>query len=191
MDQKTKLYSGFMPSGDSFEIRVGRADSFSASVGRVVICFSWLEEELSKGIVKLTQTSQEIGNIITTELSYKNKVHLFAALVRHLAKEYIFNTGSFITLEAIDALETNCFKAEELRNQVVHSSWHGPTYKTKNAIRRKQSLRAKKGFVLHLEKMDSGNILDIADFFSCVRSDIEEFFLIYKKKPKIPLSKID
>ena len=69
-----------------------------------------------------------------------------------------------------------CFKAEELRNQVIHSSWAG-SYLTNAKVRRKVTAKASKGLNIHEEDIDAGYLLDIADFIICVAMDVEEFFL--------------
>jgi hypothetical protein len=141
----------FCRSGYSFEERIGDPDAFSAAIGRIAICFSQLEEQLSRAIHSLLATDPPTGEIVTSRLSFKGKVDILASLVRSQIGTRRFNTGMIDSEELLDELLERCFRAEELRNRIL--------------------LR------VQTEKLDAAYLLDVADFVCTVASYVEEFFL--------------
>ncbi len=49
-------------------------------MGRIVVDFNHLEENVSLAIIKLINTDEDIGLIITSELSFRNKLNLLGSL---------------------------------------------------------------------------------------------------------------
>lgn len=143
-------------SGNSFEERTGDPDSFSAGIGRIVLNFSELESQLSAGIVKCLNLEQSLGRIITSEISFGVKVHMLSSLVRHLASERKFNVGIDEPLSCWAKISAQCFRAEEMRNQVMHSEWSGPYLRDLKAVRRKFTAKASRGLSEHTEPVTSG-----------------------------------
>lgn len=77
---------------EGYQERLGEPDHLSSTIGLISIAFQNLEEEISKGISKMLTVSEEMGDIITSELAYKNKLNLFASLIHKLKQTYSFNT---------------------------------------------------------------------------------------------------
>ena len=171
-----KHFEDFKRTGDSFEERTGVPDAFSAAIGRINLNFSDLEDRVALEIGKLFKIDESLAQIITCELSFKNKLHILSSLVRHFLRTRKFNTGHGDPLEVLSELIGLCFKAEELRNQIFHSSWSGAYLRDEKAKRRKVTAKARRGLNIHHEEIDSGYLLDIADFIICVSVDVEEFF---------------
>jgi len=164
-------------TGDTFEERTGDPDSFSAGIGRIVLNFSELETQISNGIVKCLELDEERGHIVTSEISFKNKVHILSSLVKHLSGQWKFNVVNRDSLKCWEKIEKQCFRAEEKRNQIMHSEWAGPYLRDLKADRIKYSAKSKTGLKKKIEPIDSGGMLDIADYIITVVMFVEEFFL--------------
>jgi hypothetical protein len=171
-----KHYQEFKRTGVSFEEMVGRPDEISCAVGRVAMNFSDLEDELSKGITQLLRIDSEQGSIVCAELSFKTKLHLFASLFRKTLAGRT-TQGGYDPLEVLDDLVTLCFRAEELRNQVLHSSWIH-RHVDQRIDRRKVTAKASRGLRVHTETVDSGYLLDTADYVAYAAMMVDEFMLV-------------
>lgn len=167
-------------SGFSFEERTGDPDSFSAGIGRVVLNFSALEGTLSVAIAKCLQLDSVRGRIVTAELSFKVKVHMLSSLVRQSVPITKFNVGLDDPIESWNKISSQCFRAEELRNQILHSEWSGPYLRDMKASRHKITAKASRGLTEHVEVVDSARLLDIADYIVSVVVFVDEFFLELK-----------
>lgn len=172
----------FERTGCCFEERTGDPDTFSSAIGRITLNFSELEDQVCLAITKLLAVSENIGFIITAESSFRNRMHLLGSLVRHLASTTKFNTGPNDAVEMFSELMALCFKAEELRNQILHSSYTGAYLSDAKATRKKLTAKASKGLVVHDEEIDSGYLLDIADFIITIAMQVEEFFSVVSAK---------
>ncbi|WP_289284369.1 MULTISPECIES: hypothetical protein [unclassified Methylophaga] len=160
----------------TFEERTGDPDSFSTAIGRIVLNFSELEMQISKAIVLCLGADPERSSIVISELSFRSKVHVLASLVKFMAPSTRFNTGNDDTLECWRKIERQCFRAEEKRNQILHSEWSGPYLSELKAERIKSTAKAKKGFVRTTETINDADLLDIADYIIYVAVQLEEFF---------------
>ena len=165
-------------SGFSFEERTGDPDSFSTGIGRVVLNFSALEGALSIAIARCLSLDAPLGKIVTAELSFKLKVHMLSSLVRHLAPHAKFNVGIDEPIQCWSKISSQCFRGEELRNQVLHSQWSGAYLRDMKAHRHKVTAKATRGLAEHIEIVDSSRLLDIADYIVNVTIFLEEFFLV-------------
>ena len=172
-----KLHPPFSRTNDTFEERTGDPDTFSCAVGRIVIWFADLEHEISMAIHKLLGHDARTTAIITSEMSFKNRVHAMASLIREQVSEKQFNTGHESTEDVLNVIVARCFQAEELRNQVMHSFWDGPFLRDARATRRKITSKAARGLRIAEENVDSDHLLDIADFICDVAMLVEEFML--------------
>jgi hypothetical protein len=176
MMNEGEYYSNPEFTGDTFEERTGDPDSFSSGIGRIVLNFSELEAQISNGIVKCLEMDEERGRIVTSEISFKSKVHILSSLIRHLSGKWKFNVGDEDALRCWEEIERQCFRAEEKRNQIMHSEWAGPYLRDLKAERIKYSAKAKTGLKKHIEPIDAGGMLDIADYIITVAMFVEEFF---------------
>ena len=177
-----KHYSGFQPSGMTYTERDGEPEDFPASIGRVALAFNDLEDETSIAISKLLGIDEEISQIITAEMSFRNKVHLMGSLLRRALPFTMFNTGYDNPEEMVSELISQCFRAEELRNQIMHSSYVRLNNKNGEVKRNKITSKATRGLNISSEVLDPGLILDISDFIVCISDDIANFFLVCSPK---------
>ena len=163
-------------TGYSFEERTGDPDSFSSGIGRIVLSFSELETQLSKSIIQCLELDDKRGLIVTSELSFKNKVHLLTSLIRHMSSVWKFNTGDDDQIESWKKVSTMCFRSEHLRNQIMHSEWSRPYITDLKVDRIKVTAKARKGLHKQIETLDSGDMLDISDYIITVAYFVREFF---------------
>jgi hypothetical protein len=168
------LIERFQRSGESFGERTGEPDEFSCAVGRIAIWFSALEDEITHTISHILRLEETTADILTVELSFKNKVHLLASLVR---ARYDLSTsiGSSTLDEYLSELVARTFEAEQFRNQIMHSSWIGPFLRDGRAERRKITAKASRGHFVASEEVDAAYLLDIADFIACIMMEVETF----------------
>ena len=114
-DHSMKHYLGFIVTGQTFQQRTGLPNEFSSAFGRIALSFSDLEHQLSLAVAKLLKLDSRKAEILTAEMSFKNKVHLMASLILNLESTHNFNSGDAPLTEVLDELVACCFKAEELR----------------------------------------------------------------------------
>ena len=161
-----KYYNDTISYGETFEERIGAPEKFDAALGRIVTSFSYLEETLSNIIILLLHIENDLGDILTAELSYKNKINIFSSLLQYNMEKYMsFNRDID---ERYKELISLCNKAEQLRNQIIHSSY------VSNRYRIKKTARAKKGLIKTIEKVNPDYLFDIADFIVMVGMSVEE-----------------
>lgn len=92
------------------------------NIGSIVVNFQLLEYNLIRLIEVLTGLHQKTNDIITAKHSFKSLVEIIKLL--------IIDKGQYS--EELELLFNKCFKAEEIRNQIIHSLWvTGGRMKTK------------------------------------------------------------
>ena len=138
-------YDDTVSYGETFEERIGAPEQFDASLGKIIEGFSFLERTLSNVIILLLGVTNEIGDIITAELSYKNKLNLLSSLFQYKLTEYK-KAHSDVETQFKELLSL-CNKAEGLRNQIIHSNY------VANQFRVKITAKAKKGTIAKIRKM--------------------------------------
>jgi pyruvate formate-lyase activating enzyme-like uncharacterized protein len=154
-------------TGQSFEERIGKPNKFDAAMGRIVQSFSFLEDTLSNIISILLKFDGDLVNIITAELSFRNKVSLFSSLYKHFQDTYepVNEETDKHFQELLKALN----KANELRNRIIHSRY------ILNRFRIKITSKGKKGLKKSIEKISPDYLLDISDYISEAAMALEEF----------------
>lgn len=161
-------YLDLESSGLSYEERLGQLDAISAAIGQIAINFSDLEKEISSAVTYLLGSNREVGKIVTAELSFKGKLNLMSSLFLNCSPEAA-------AAEMFHDLLKLCNRAEELRNQILHSSWLSTPVKG-NVRRMKYTAKMKNGLKDQDQEMSSGDLMDIADYISYAVSMVDEFF---------------
>jgi ribosomal protein L35 len=149
---------------EGFDERLGEPEELEAAIGLISVSFSDLEDEISKAITRMLNISKELGDIITCELSYKIKVHIFSSLIQHLKESYHFNAVPGHEDEYYKELVKALFKCEELRNRIMHSSYIKDFQNGKRHIRRKKTAKAKRGLIETTEMFQTYHLLNIYDY---------------------------
>lgn len=134
-----KYYSDFSYSDPKEAQFPDSPTNLAEALGAVILNFNDLDNQLAVSIGYLLQKGDRIGQIVTAELSFKNKLNLLASLFRECApkSEEFDRLGEIVTL---------CFTVEKLRNQIIHSSWKqdpssSVTFRSKYTARHKVGLR--------------------------------------------------
>ncbi len=163
-------------SGKSFEERVGSPDAVTSALGLLVLAFAWLEEVLSLSVMRVLSNEEMAGRAVVAELAFGKKLHLLASLVRLNPCGRHFNSRAPDPLSELEALITDCFRAEELRNRALHSMWLSVPLEPDSMQRFKISAKAKRGIQTDTEILDSAAILDVVDFMDRTADSLEMFF---------------
>jgi len=162
-----KYYDFKVQTVCTFEERCGPGYEFDAALGCIVVGFSLLERTLSNVITLMLGVSAGLGEIVTAELSFRNKVNLFASLFKHGIDSYSQRETDIE--QRFEELMTLINKAEELRNKALHSLY------VVRRFRVKTTAKARKGLQKKIEKTNENHLLDVADFIFNVASSVEEF----------------
>ena len=133
-----------------------------APLGEVAANFSMLDNTLSFQIWLLlfgnSSKEQRTGQIVTAELSFKNKVALFSSLF-----QYRFPDEE--PFERLKAIRKKLRVASEKRNQLLHSVWAASGHKD-SSTRTKTTAKEKTGINFEFEKMNVKDINKVADFIA-------------------------
>lgn len=167
-----------------YEERLGDPDELSSIIGLISIAFNDLEEKVSEGIRTLLNVDEEIGAIMTSELSYKLKVNMFSSLIQKLRTKYYFNRmeGEGFKEEYLPAFIKALLQCEELRNKVLHSVFLSDQLRGENNfIRKKITSKAKRGLIIIKEKTEISHLLNIYDFTVSMQMEIDDFFIDFHK----------
>jgi len=141
----TELYATHKP------IKPVIKDDILILIGKVIVKFQRLEMTIGDFISTLLNFNSSFGNILTNDLSFKNLLSLLGTL--HY--EIIENSTE------IEILLKEARKAEELRNQIVHSIW---LYGQTGATRWKKSNNNGKGKKVIFEEFSVGELEKIVDW---------------------------
>jgi hypothetical protein len=172
----------------SYDAERGRQDyneypnDLHAVVGRIAMNFQTLEEAISNVIIKCARMDLEIGQIFISELSFRNKVNVFASLYYQLKDVYHFNTPPTYQEGYFKELIKAITKCEELRNQILHSNIV-QSWKTEFKIfRRKTTAKASKGLTKIDEEIDVPLLFYTADYIIMISMEVDEFLFTFKKR---------
>jgi len=133
------------------------------AIGRICMAFQELEELVSCLIGRLISDDNQLGTIITAELSFRRKLGLLYSL-------YLYRTATSEPL-AFKKLLARLHRAEERRNTILHSYWvKSPVCGM--LIRYKHTAKSAKGFVNHVEDLEPERIEAIAADIRSVADDL-------------------
>lgn len=173
----------FKKSELSVREKIGEKDlEIHSVIGRIVVDFNHLEENVSLAIIKLINTDKNVGLIITSELSFRNKLNLLGSLFNKKKDTHHFNSFFQNIEEGFNELLKACYRCEEFRNKYLHSNFYVEHNSEIEFRRVKKTSKAKKGLSEQNEIIDSGFLLDIADYTYGIAEDVEDFFYDYQKK---------
>ena len=112
---------------------------------------------------------------MTAELSFKVKVNVFSSLYQKLKSKYFFNTFPDFEDEYFRELVNALNKCEELRNQVMHSTFTQNYFTSEKIIRKKTTAKQKQGLKKIIEETDIIKLFNIADFIGGIEFELDEF----------------
>ncbi|PIS31062.1 hypothetical protein COT42_01840 [Candidatus Saganbacteria bacterium CG08_land_8_20_14_0_20_45_16] len=143
-----------------------------APLGKVVANFAVLESSLDFAIWLLlvgnSSAEQRTGQIVTAELTFKNKIALLSSLYQHR-----FPTKApFATLKEI---RKKLSAANIKRNDLVHSTWLAGGKKVTTTAKERYGIK------IEFQDMNAGQIDGIGDFISEVSAEMQEFYISFLK----------
>lgn len=159
----------------SYRERVGDPEELPAVIGLISVNFSGLEEKLSETIIKMLQVDERRGLAITSEMSFKAKVNLFASLYNELRQEYYFNTFPGFEDAYVKELVKALNRAEDKRNLVIHSSFIRDYHNEQRIYRHKTTAKQKHGLRKTVEESDIVKLFNIADDIICLEFELDQF----------------
>jgi len=142
---------------------------------------------LSETIIKMLQLDDKRGQAITSEMSFKAKVNLFATLYNELKGQYYFNTFPGFEDEYIKELVKALNSVEEKRNLVIHSKFIRDYHNNQKIYRHKTTAKQKHGLKKTVEETDIIKLFNIADDIICLEFELDEFQIDIMTK-KLPLT---
>lgn len=158
----------------TFSERIGDPTELQAVIGIISMKFQFLENTITNLIIKSIDVEFEIGQIITAELSFKNKVNLFSSLLRAKSKSIGFPVLELVEIEPlIKAINRALFKCEEIRNSTLHSSIFFDHSQNK-IVKEKITSKAKTGLLNRYDVTSITELFNIADYIGGVDAFFNE-----------------
>jgi hypothetical protein len=134
------------------------------AIGRICMAFQELEQLVSCLIGRLISDDNQLGTIITAELSFRSKLGLLYSL-------YLYRAATSVPPEALKKLLARLHRAEERRNTILHSCWvKSPVCGM--LIRYKYTAKSAKGLANHVEDLEPERIEAIAVEIRSVADDL-------------------
>jgi len=140
-----------------------------------IIHFQYIERLLSISISALSGIDQEVGDIVTNEMSFRARLATFSALLTHRAE-----TGQLP--KDIEELIKRIIRAEQERNRLVHSLWVFAEDKPGVINRQKSSIR-KNRYSTQDEDVSLEELEETESSFVGIIDDI--FYTLTKYYPSI------
>jgi hypothetical protein len=127
---------------------------------------SWIEYFIStrSGLEKGYGT--KLGQIVTAELSFSQKINLLSSICRDKLK-------NLNELDEVDQILKRVALAEQKRNTVVHSFWTGYPGFSKVARIKTTAKRKSKGLKLEIENPSLKELEEVATYITNIAYDIQ------------------
>ena len=155
-------------------------EDYLKAIGRIVVNFQNVETLLSLCTWSLIGAEQQVGMIITAQLSFSRLCDLFASLVRH-------RFGSSELTDDSDALMKRAAQLEEKRNAILHSLWVVDENQSDKVSRFKITANRLKGLKQQLPAVDVEELNNIADALDGLPGDLFAFMFRASATGKVTL----
>jgi len=139
-----------------------------ANLAECIVWFQRIEATLSICISVFADMEEDVGEIVTSEMSYRARVATLSALATHHSKSGELH-------DDIKDLLKRLRWAEQERNRLVHSMWDlneekpGLIQRAKNAIRKNKHRE-------ELEEFVPDDLEDLRDLFEGINTDLVYLF---------------
>lgn len=151
-------------------------DAFLKALGRISANFQALEMYIAAFTWSLISSDQNVGQIVTSQISFSRLCDLLSSLFRHKVK-------SPDLIEELDGILQRASEAEQQRNTIIHSAWLTDEEDTdKSPSRFKITSKRKKGFDIQVEDTDADKLNEIADLLRDVAKEIIPFMSRVKER---------
>jgi hypothetical protein len=148
--------------------QAGIGERYLTELGRVTAHFNDLTSQLRRIAGTLLTPEEPIGELATIELSFRQLVMLTTSLFLYRAQE---QPDLMLIRDQVDTLMKSCLKAEESRNQLMHSDWwvvQGDDDWPSGVYRHKSTAKMK-GLTTVLHEQGETEIRAVADELKRVR----------------------
>jgi len=142
------------------------SDEQFKAIGQVVVRFNRLEHALQIFIWLLLGVKFDVGEIITSGLSFRNLLDIFSSLCRHLIDDPN-------VIEKLRELCKQLGEVEQKRNQLIHSQWWGNLSEV--VVRYKTTARARKGRKTQFEFIEDEYWTRFFSLVDTVEKDLIKF----------------
>jgi hypothetical protein len=151
---------------DAEPMETNPGETIEHAIGDIIIAFEELDDAVVAAISEIINRGDDVARIITSQLSFHNKVEMFGALVKH------DRPGSYLA-GIIDDLCAGCLSIEVERNKIVHSKWH--RHFDKPGIQRsKYTARLKNGLKETKETWHPGHFVSVWVHCGYLAHEIDE-----------------
>ena len=144
-------------------------------IGEVIVHFQRIEEAISQCIAAMVSRERSIGEIVTSELSFRAKVNVLGALFLHCSR--LANLPPDVS-----KLVGRLYAAEQRRNVIVHSCWDANYHKPTTIKRQKVACKSKKGLHKVTEEIKPEELEEDIRDFDGVADDLLYFMDEYLPK---------
>lgn len=149
---------------------------FLKALGRISVNFQILEASITFFIWNLIGSDQNIGKIITSQVSFSKNCNLLSSLFRYRVQDTI-------KIKELNNILKRVGEAEQRRNTIIHSIWtindEDPKAKP---LRIKITSNRKAGLNMQTEDIEAEELNKIANLFSELVDDLIIFMEKAKKK---------
>ncbi len=155
---------------DRIKLHITLTKEHLIAIGKITTEFAFIDLMLNVKIWNLISSKQQMGEMITADLSFAQKRDLFRALYLHKHKP------DSKKLSNLDKLVKRIEQAGKERNKITHSIWiSGENQKPFTISRIKSTVKRKSGFERKIEDMSAEDLEKIADSFNELANDILYF----------------
>lgn len=143
-------------------------------LAKSIIWFQYIENTLCTCISALSGMDENVGEIVTSEMSFRAKVSILSALST-------FRSQADDPHEDIKDLIKRIRWAEQERNRLVHSMWDLNEDKPGTIVREKTAIRKGKHKIAQ-EDFSPEDLQDLKDLFEGINTDL--IYLFSKHYPE-------
>jgi len=136
-------------------IKINIDDSVLALVREIAVYFEFLDQSVQSLIWHLLGADQRTGQIVTSEMSFRRVLNLFACLVRHRAPH--------VSQQRLDDFVARLNRANENRNRIIHSRLIGGFPSGGGEILRMKITAKQKGVQFQFQQLTHAELKAIAD----------------------------
>jgi hypothetical protein len=142
---------------------------FLEKLGNLIVQFQSLEKVIEFIIWIQITDDQNIGKIITSEHSFRNKCNILINIGRETYKESKL-------LSDLEELVTEAITIEEDRNKYIHSGWIlNETEERKETITRYKIASKRKGLIQNMEEVNIAKLDELIKKISILSTKLHSF----------------
>ena len=164
-------------------MKLNISDEILAEIGKIVITHNLIESSLSNiiGTIISLRTHEEIGQIVTAELSFRQKIPMLRSLL------VLCLTDKHESVAEFDKIKGKLHEADSQRNIIVHSNWFkSEEHEHEIVIRSKTTAKEKHGLRCDSVEMNLQEIEAISDLIADAYLKICMFELQFQHSKEEP-----